>query len=119
MQVIAHLQPRPMMLRSFLAISGFALATASLHAQTPPAAVGPVTAIRAGRLVDPYSGTSAVNQTILVQNGRFTAVGSNVAIPPGAQLIDLSALTVVPGLVDAHNHLALTYKDMPERNSYF
>ena len=108
-----------MMLRSFVAISGFALATASLPAQTPPAASGPVTAIRAGRLVDPYSGTSAVNQIILVQNGRFTAVGSNVVIPTGAQLIDLSALTVVPGLVDAHNHLALTYKDVPERNSYY
>ncbi len=108
-----------MMLRFFVAIAGFALATTSLHAQTPPAAAGPVTAIRAGRLVDPYSGTSAVNQTILVQNGRFTAVGSTVAIPPGAQIIDLSALTVVPGLVDAHNHLALTYKEVPERNSYY
>jgi imidazolonepropionase-like amidohydrolase len=78
-----------------------------------------VTAIRAGRLVDPDAGTVATNQIILVENGKFTAVGSNVTIPAGAQVIDLSALTVVPGLVDAHNHLALTYKEMPERNNYY
>ncbi len=108
-----------MTLRSLVAIGGFAIATTSLHAQAPTAASGPVTAIRAGRLVDPYTGTSAADQIILVQNGRFTAVGANVAIPPGAQIIDLSALTVVPGLVDAHNHLALTYKEVPERNNYY
>jgi imidazolonepropionase-like amidohydrolase len=83
------------------------------------AQTGPVTAIRAGRLVDPEAGTIANNQVILVQNGRFTAVGSNVAIPAGAQVIDLSGLTVLPGLVDAHNHLALTYKEEPERNIYY
>ena len=40
-------------------------------------------------------------------------------IPSGAQVIDLSSLTVLPGLVDAHNHLALTYKEVPERNIYY
>lgn len=34
-------------------------------------------------------------------------------------MIDLSSLTVLPGLVDAHNHLALTYKEVPERNIYY
>jgi len=83
------------------------------------AQTGPVTAIRAGRLVDPEAGTVATNQVILVQGGRFTAVGANVQIPAGAQVIDLSGLTVLPGLVDAHNHLALTYKEEPERNIYY
>ena len=78
-----------------------------------------VTAIRAGRLVDPETGTIAANQVILVENGKFTAVGSGVTIPAGAEVIDLSALTVLPGLVDAHNHLALTYKETPERNNYY
>jgi imidazolonepropionase-like amidohydrolase len=77
------------------------------------------TAIRAGRLVDPEAGTASANQVILVQNGRITAVGANVAIPQGAEIIDLSKLTVLPGLVDAHNHLALTYKEVPENNLYY
>jgi imidazolonepropionase-like amidohydrolase len=78
-----------------------------------------VTAIRAGRLVDPETGTAAANQVILVENGKFTAIGPGVAIPAGVTVIDLSDLTVLPGLVDAHNHLALTYKEVPEHNVYY
>ena len=78
-----------------------------------------MTAIRAGRLIDPETGTASTNQVILVQAGKFTAVGANVTIPQGAEVIDLSKLTVLPGLVDAHNHLALTYKEMPENNIYY
>lgn len=76
-------------------------------------------AIRAGRLLDPARGTVAANQVIVAENGRFTAIGANVAIPPGAEIVDLSSLTVLPGLVDAHNHLALTYKEEPESNVYY
>jgi imidazolonepropionase-like amidohydrolase len=85
-------------------------------AQSP---AGQVTAIRAGRLIDPETGTAATNQIILVENGRFTAIGPNLAIPRDATVIDLSKLTVLPGLVDAHNHLGLTYKEVPERNIYY
>ena len=76
-------------------------------------------AIRAGRLIDPETGAATPNQVILVENGRFTAIGANVQVPANAQVIDLSQLTVLPGLVDAHNHLALTYKEEPESNMYY
>jgi imidazolonepropionase-like amidohydrolase len=82
-------------------------------------ATAQVTALRAGRLIDPETGTAATNQVILIENGRFREIGPNLAIPAGAQVIDLSQLTVLPGLVDAHNHLALTYKDEPESNVYY
>jgi imidazolonepropionase-like amidohydrolase len=72
-----------------------------------------------GRLVDPEAGTAAANQVILVENGKFTAIGPDVAVPAGATVIDLSDYTVLPGLVDAHNHLALTYKEVPEHNVYY
>jgi imidazolonepropionase-like amidohydrolase len=80
-----------------------------------------VIAIRAGRLLDPERGTVATNQVILVENGKFTQVGAaaSVAVPAGARVIELPNLTVMPGLVDAHNHLALTYKDEPESNIYY
>ena len=83
------------------------------------AASAQVTAIRAGRLIDPAAGIAIENAVILIENGRFTAVGTNVTIPAGAEVIDLSQLTVLPGLVDAHNHLALTYKEDPESNVYY
>src|SRR5580704_1437273 len=78
-----------------------------------------VIAIRAGHLIDPESGTAAANQVILVDAGKFTSIGGNVTIPQGAEVIDLSQYYISPGLVDAHNHLALTYKRDPENNSYY
>jgi imidazolonepropionase-like amidohydrolase len=78
-----------------------------------------VTAIRAGHLIDPETGVAAANQIILVDSGKFSAIGANVTIPQGAQVIDLSQYYVSPGLVDAHNHLALTYKRDPENNVYY
>ena len=83
------------------------------------AAAGQVAALRVGHLIDPETGAVAQNQIVLVQGGRFTAIGPNLAIPAGAEVIDLSQYYVSPGLVDAHNHLALTYKRDPENNNYY
>jgi imidazolonepropionase-like amidohydrolase len=70
------------------------------------AAADPVTAIRAGHFIDVEAGRELANQIILVSGGRITAVGPNLAIPAGATVIDLSGLTVLPGLVDCHTHVA-------------
>jgi imidazolonepropionase-like amidohydrolase len=88
-------------------------------AQQPVPPPAPITAVRAGRLLDPEAGRILTNQIILVTGNRITDVGPNVAIPAGAQVIDLSGMTVMPGLVDSHNHLALTYKPEPENNVYY
>jgi imidazolonepropionase-like amidohydrolase len=78
-------------------------------------------AIRAGRLINPDLGSSTPDQVILVENGRIVTIGTNlqVAVPANAEVVDLSQYSVLPGLVDAHNHLALTYKREPENNSYY
>jgi imidazolonepropionase-like amidohydrolase len=95
------------------------LVSSASSAQVAGVMSGPPIAVRAGSLVDPETGTISTNQVILVQDGRISAVGGNVTIPAGAHVIDLSKLTVLPGLVDAHNHLALTYKEVPENNVYY
>ena len=83
------------------------------------AQTAPITAIKAGRLIDPETATVFTNHVILIEGERIKAVGANLAIPAGATIIDLSKLTVLPGLVDTHTHMALTYKEQPENNYYY
>lgn len=71
-----------------------------------PGATGQVTAVRAGRLIDPDSGTVITNQVIIIEHGKIQAVGSALAIPVNATVIDLSDKTVLPGLIDCHTHVA-------------
>jgi len=67
-----------------------------------------IVAIRAGAIVDPAHGNSLRDQMILVENGKIKAMGAQIAIPPGAEIIDLSKEWVTPGLIDAHTHMTLT-----------
>jgi imidazolonepropionase-like amidohydrolase len=95
--------------------------TRALLALLPTLLSAQTIAIRAGRVIDPDLGSAATNQVILVENGRFLTMGPDlqVAVPANAEVIDLTQYSVLPGLVDAHNHLALTYKRDPENNSYY
>src|SRR5262245_62236209 len=95
------------------------LAVAWLLLGAPSPALAQATLVRAGRLVDPAAGRTAANQSILIEGERIVAVGPDVQAPAGATSIDLSSLTVLPGLVDSHTHLGMTYKDIPENNQYY
>ncbi|MGA9545522.1 MAG: amidohydrolase family protein [Candidatus Sulfotelmatobacter sp.] len=85
-------------LRNVLIVIPAFLAAAILTAQ--------VTAIRAGKLIDPDSGKVLTSQTILIRDNKIEAVGNSVTIPSDAKIIDLSRMTVLPGLIDCHTHLA-------------
>jgi imidazolonepropionase-like amidohydrolase len=66
-------------------------------------------AIRCGKLLDVKSGNLINNAIILIQGERIKEVGTNVTIPTGTQIIDLSNATVLPGLIDCHTHLLQNY----------
>ena len=70
---------------------------------------GRVTAIRCGRLIDGKNDAPVSNAIILIEGERITAIGASLQIPPGAELIDLSNATVLPGLIDSHTHLLQNY----------
>ncbi|HEY0083140.1 MAG TPA: amidohydrolase family protein [Pyrinomonadaceae bacterium] len=78
-----------------------------------------VTAIKAGKMVDPETGAVAVNQVILVEGQTIKAIGPDVKIPPGATIIDLSNRTVLPGLFDAHTHLCMTTRRERDGGRYY
>ena len=67
----------------------------------------PDTYIRAGAIADVEAGVILDSRTIAIEDGVIAAVtpSSEVSIPSGARLIDLSDYTVLPGLMDAHTHL--------------
>ncbi len=64
-------------------------------------------AVRAGRLIDVEAGRILTDQVILIEAERIIAVGpaASTPIPEGVRIIDLSASTVLPGLIDVHTHL--------------
>lgn len=86
---------------------GFALVTlglagSCLAAESPKAVV-----IRAGQLFDGKSDRLSSQQVIVIQGDRIAEVGpaGSVKIPAGAEEIDLGTGTVLPGLIEGHNHM--------------
>jgi imidazolonepropionase-like amidohydrolase len=60
-----------------------------------------------GGTVYPVSGPKIANATIVIQNGRITAVGANVAVPSGATRVDATGKWITPGLIHANANAGL------------
>src|SRR5437763_1307380 len=88
----------------------FSLLLATAAAAQPAS----VTVIKAGTLIDGRSSDVRKNQTIVIRGNRIESVGGDVATPAGARVIDLSSMTVLPGMIDAHTHIFLQGEDPAE-----
>src|SRR5262245_46147577 len=93
-----------------MAAFGHTLGVERLFAQTTratAAADSPELLLVYGR-IHTMDGASRVVSQVLISNGRFAAVGNTVSSPGRSiRRIDLKGKTVLPGLIDAHNHIVL------------
>lgn len=90
-------------LAALLLASSYSIVTLSQTAEkkeTPKRVV-----IKAGRLIDTKTGAVTNNAFILIEGDKITAVGPNLTVPAGTEVIDLKDKTVLPGLIDCHTHI--------------
>ncbi|HSB09752.1 MAG TPA: amidohydrolase family protein [Blastocatellia bacterium] len=105
------------MRRSTLFLSMFCMIGPTIHHESqtssPQTSGAKQIAIRCGKLVDGKSDNPIANAVILIEGDRITQVGPGLKIPAGAQVIDLSRYTVIPGLIDAHTHMTYYWDQAP------
>jgi imidazolonepropionase-like amidohydrolase len=103
--------------RKLAAVLGFVFGASLVFAQGTGAPAAPRTLVRAGHLLDVKTGKVFDAQTIVVGGDTILSVAptSSVAAQPGDTLIDLGAMTVMPGLIDVHTHIT----GVPNFDPYF
>src|SRR5215212_6309029 len=68
--------------------------------------------IKCGTLIDATGAAPMKNKVLMVERDRIVAVTNDGQDPPdGAEVVDLSRYTVMPGMIDCHEHLSLDVGD--------
>ncbi|MBL7863421.1 MAG: amidohydrolase family protein [Cyclobacteriaceae bacterium] len=86
-------------------VAAFCLATMNLSAQSPKGKTG-VFALTNATVETITKGTIA-NGTVVITNGKITAVGTNVQVPAGAEVINCNGMKIYPGMIDAGTKVGL------------
>ena len=101
-----------------LPILSLLLFASTIRSQSTAPVSTQLTVIRAGALLNGTSEAARKNQLIFVRGNRIEKVAEGSAqIPADAVVIDLSAATVLPGLIDSHTHIFLWGED-PAKGGY-
>jgi imidazolonepropionase-like amidohydrolase len=108
-----------MPVKSVLYVLFVAIALNALAQEQSKPSTQQVTIIRAGSLIDGKAEKPRHDQVIVIRGGRIETVSdaSTAKIPDGANVIDLSQQTVLPGLIDSHTHIFLQGED-PAKGGY-
>ncbi len=71
----------------------------------PMATFGQVRALKSGWIVDPSEGSTIKGKSLIIDGDRIVDIVADDQIPEGSEIIDLSSMYVLPGLIDSHTHL--------------
>jgi imidazolonepropionase-like amidohydrolase len=67
--------------------------------------------LKAARLFDGKSNSLVTPGIVVVTDGKIAGTGSSASVPTEAEVIDLGDATLLPGFIDAHTHLTMTYSE--------
>src|SRR5436305_14059001 len=97
-----------------LALMGMALPGVAAPAGQAPAPI----VLKAARVFTSTSERPLAPGMVIVEGNHISQVGQNLALPPGAQVIDLGDATLLPGFIDAHVHMSMEMGDDWYRDFY-
>ena len=86
----------------------FAGASSAFHRPVAPGLVRPasgVVALVGGTVIDGTGAGARPACTVIIEGDRIMAVGEDVPVPEGAEVVDVTGHSIVPGLIDVHGHL--------------
>ena len=89
------------------------VATGLLAVSTSLSAQERAIAIRGGTVL-PITGPAIPNGTVVIRAGKIVAVGANVTVPAGAEIVDATGKFVMPGVIDAASHIGIEANDLNE-----
>ncbi len=97
------------MRRALLLLAGLGLAVHAAFAQSTYQPAAGRTLLRAGHVLDVHTGKEAADETIVIAGDKIVAIAATSATPAvhGDRVVDLTAYTVMPGLIDVHTHLTM------------